>query len=73
MTMGCYTVGVLANHAVHDFVVSTTCVVLQRRDCQDVLTVYGPSYKPVTRFHTDTSDLADLAVGLAGPITDSEP
>ena len=27
-----------------------------------MLTIYGPDFKPVTRFATDTSDLADLAV-----------
>ena len=38
---------------------------MQRRDCQDMLTVYGQEFKPMTRFATDTSDLADLAVRLA--------
>ncbi len=37
----------------------------QRRDCQDMLTIYGPDFKPVTRFATDTSDLADLVVSPA--------
>jgi len=27
-----------------------------------MLTIYGPDFKPVTRFATDTSDLADLTV-----------
>ena len=35
---------------------------LQRQQCQDYLTLYGPDFKPLTRFATDTADLADLAV-----------
>ena len=26
------------------------------------MTIYGPDFKPTTRFATDTSDLADIAV-----------
>lgn len=34
----------------------------QRQDCQDYLTLYGPDFKPLAHFATDTADLADLAV-----------
>ena len=34
-----------------------------------MMTIYGSEFKPITRFATDTSDLADLAVNQTSSIT----